>query len=198
MIEIPLSYQTQRLVVRRYRVEDSTWYWRAGQRNRDHLARFEADNPIRTLSSEAEARSLLEGLITAWHEGRALFLGAFLEPTHEFVAQLYVGLSQSSVPEYSIGYFGDVEHGGRGFVAETVRVGLEICFRHLAAHRIRLECDDQNARSAGVARRCGFMLEGHIRESHRHADGALSGTLHFGMLRSEWESRPGWPDPYIH
>lgn len=191
MSGIPLSYETPRLIVRRYAVEDSTWYWRVGQRNRDHLARFEGDNPIRALGSDAEARSLLEDFITAWQQGRAFFLGAFLKSTHEFVAQLYVGLCQSGVPEYSIGYFGDAEHGGRGYVGEAVQVGLEMCFKHLAAHRVRLECDDQNAKSANVAKRCGFVLEGHIRENHRHTDGSLSGTLHFGMLLNEWMTRRG-------
>ncbi len=189
MDALPLSNETPRLLVRRYRAEDSAWYWRVGQRNRDHLAQYETDNPICALESEEEAKTLLEGFVTAWQEGRAFFLGAFLKSTDEFVAQLYVGLSNPGVPEYSIGYFGDEAHGGHGYVTETVQVGLTMCFEHLGAHRVRLECDDQNVKSIGVAKRCGFVLEGHIRENHRHADGTLTGTLHFGMLRSEWEAR---------
>jgi len=33
-----------------------------------------------------------------------------------------------------------------------------------------------------------MILEGHIRENRRNADGTLSGTLHFGLLRSEFEA----------
>ena len=191
LTDLPLSYETPRLTVRRYHLGDSTWYWLAGQRNRDHLARYETDNPIRSLASRADADVLLQGFMTAWQEGRAFFLGAFRKPTDEFVAQLYIGLSDPGIPEYSIGYFGDVDHGGCGYVTETVGVGLEICFGYLGAHRVRLECDDQNDGSSGVARRCGFVLEGHIRENHRHDDGTLSGTLHYGLLRSEWQARRG-------
>ncbi len=189
MVELPLSFETPRLLVRAYRTGDSAWYWRVGQRNREHLARHEADNPIRTLASEDEAKALLESFSTAWQEGRAFFLGAFLKSTDSFVAQLYVGLHNPGVPEYSIGYFGDEAQGGRGYVTEMVTVGLTLCFEHLGAHRVRLECDDLNTRSLGVAERCGFVLEGRIRENHRHADGTLSGTLHYGLLRSEWAAR---------
>ncbi len=185
MAALPPSYETPRLVVRRYQVEDCAWYLSVGRRNREHLARFETDNPIRTLESEEEARTLLEGYVAAWQDGKAYFLGAFLKPSNAFVAQLYIGLVSPSVPEYALGYFGDVAHGGHGYVAEAVGVGLQICFELLGAHRVRLECDDQNTRSAHVAERSGFKLEGHIRENHRHDDGTLSGTLHYGLLRHE-------------
>jgi len=183
---LPPTYETPRLVVRRYQVEDSAWYWSVGRRNREHLARFETDNPIRQLASEVEARTLLEGFVAAWQAGTAYFLGAFLKPSNVFVAQLYIGLVSPRVPEYALGYFGDVAHGGHGYVTEAVGVGLRICFEHLGAHRVRLECDDQNARSARVAERSGFKLEGHIRENHRHDDGTLSGTLHYGLVRRAW------------
>ena len=37
--------------------------------------------------------------------------------------------------------------------------------------------DDTNARSARVAERCGFRLEGRVREDHRQPDGSLTGTF---------------------
>jgi len=61
-------------------------------------------------------------------------------------------------------------------------------FEHLAAHRVRLECDEANVRSRRVAECCGMILEGHIRENKRNAGGTLSGTLHFGLLKSEFEA----------
>ena len=59
-------------------------------------------------------------------------------------------------------------------------------FEHLKAHRVRLECDDSNVRSHRVAERCGMVKEGHIRENKKNPDGTLSGTLHYGLLRSEF------------
>ena len=188
---LPKLIETERLIVRPYCIDDRGWYCTMGQRNRDHLARFETDNPARQIQSAAEAQVVLQGFVTDWANGQAYFMGAFSKASGEFVAQLYVGPGAGpdplKVPEYSVGYFGDVAQGGRGYVTEMVGAGLRFCFEHLHAHRVRLECDDQNERSAKVAIRCGFRLEGHIRENKRNGDGTLSGTLHFGLLKREWE-----------
>jgi RimJ/RimL family protein N-acetyltransferase len=44
-----------------------------------------------------------------------------------------------------------------------------------------------NVRSRRVAERCGFVLEGHIRENKLNPDGTFSGSLYHGLLKSEWE-----------
>jgi RimJ/RimL family protein N-acetyltransferase len=51
-----------------------------------------------------------------------------------------------------------------------------------------LETDRLHLRCYQVAERCGFVHEGHLRENKKHADGTLSGTLSYGLLRSEFEA----------
>jgi len=60
----------------------------------------------------------------------------------------------------------------------------------------RLETDRLHLRCYQVAERCGFVREGHLRETRKHADGTLSGTLYYGLLRSEFESGPGDAVPH--
>ena len=59
---------------------------------------------------------------------------------------------------------------GRDFVTEAVWATLTFIFQHLKAHRVYLHCSDVdvNERSWQVAERCGFVREGHLRETHRH------------------------------
>jgi ribosomal-protein-alanine N-acetyltransferase len=82
----------------------------------------------------------------------------------------------------------DQDREGQGYVTEAVRAAMGFIFEHLGAHRVRMECDDTNERSWRVAERCGMVREGHIRENKRNVDGTLSGTLHFGLLRREFEA----------
>jgi hypothetical protein len=42
-------------------------------------------------------------------------------------------------------------------------------------------------RSYKVAGRCKMFREGHLRENHRNPGGTLSGTLIYGLLKSEFE-----------
>jgi aminoglycoside 6'-N-acetyltransferase len=184
--EFPTRIDTPRLYLRGYRPGDGRWYYPMSLRNREHLARYEGHNPATRLDSEQEAEFLLRGFASDWTARAHYFLGTFRRETDEFVAQIYVGPTQRELPEFQIGYFADCQHEGQGYVTEAVRAVMRVLFQELGVHRVRLECDDTNVRSYRVAERCGLLREGHFRENKRHADGSLSGTLVYGLLRGEY------------
>jgi aminoglycoside 6'-N-acetyltransferase len=191
LAEIPERIEAERIYLRGYRAGDGAWYYAMGQRNRSHLARYEAENVVMSIESEEQAEAVVQELAAEWRARNCFFMGAFDRETDEFVAQVYVGPVNRDVPEFEIGFFVDRDHEGQGYVTEAARAALGFIFGHLGAHRVRAECDDTNGRSWRVAERCGMVLEGHIRENKRNADGTLSGTLHFGLLRREFEAPGG-------
>jgi RimJ/RimL family protein N-acetyltransferase len=156
------------------------------QRNRSHLERYESENPAMTIKTEEDAKKMIANLVDDWQKGVHHFMGVFLKAPEQFVAQIYIGLVNRNVNEFGIGYFSDVEHEGKGYVTEAVKAVVKMLFEKLNAHRLRIETDDTNVRSIGVAERCGFDREGHIRENKKHPDGTYSGTLYYGLLRSEF------------
>ncbi len=192
--DIPTRIETERLYLRPYRAGDGPMYYAVGQRNRDHLARYETENFVRTLDSEEEAEQAVQDLAAAWEEQSSFFMGVFDKRTDEFVAQIYIGPMNWDVPELELGFFVDCDHEGRGYVTEAARAALRFIFEHLEAHRVSLHCDDGNVRSARVAERCGMRQEGHVRENKKWPDGDFSGSLSFGMLRHEFEALYGGTD----
>jgi RimJ/RimL family protein N-acetyltransferase len=185
----PPSYiETERLFLRAYQPGDGCLYYQVSQRNRSHLAQFEAGNILMHIDSEVEAERAIQRLIACWETGEAFFLGVFQQEIGEFVAQIYIGMVNRELPEYELGYIADVNHQGKGYVTEAAKAAVRSVFEHLGAHRLRLECDDTNLRSLRVAERCGFIREGHIRENRKSRVGSISGTLHYGLLRSDFIS----------
>ncbi len=185
LLDIPTRIETERLYLRCYQAGDGQWYYEMSQRNRSHLVRYESENPVMTIQNEEEAEILIRGFAADWVARNAFFLGVFDRASDEFVAQIYIGVVNWRLPEFEIGYFADVAHEGHGYVTEATKASLHFIFQHLAAQRVRLECDDTNTRSYRVAERCGMIKEGHIRENKRHADGSVSGTVHYGKLKRE-------------
>jgi RimJ/RimL family protein N-acetyltransferase len=181
-----IHLETARLFLRPYQSGDGLLYYQVSQKNRSHLAQFESGNILMYIDSEEGAERAIQRLIDCWQAGEAFFLGAFLQETGEFVAQIYIGFVNRDLPEYELGYIADVDHQGKGYVTEAARAALRFAFEKLGAYRVRLECDDTNLRSSRVAERCGFVREGHIRENRKNTDGSISGTLHYGMLRKEF------------
>jgi ribosomal-protein-alanine N-acetyltransferase len=190
LLDIPSCLETERLYMRRYQAGDGPWYYEMSQKNKSHLARYESGNPVMAVDTEEDAEITVRGFAAAWVTRDAFFLGVFRRDTHEFVAQIYVGPVDWNLPEFEIGFFVDAEHEGWGYVTEAAGAALDFAFEHLGAHRVRLACDDTNARSFRVAERCGMVREGHMRENKRNADGSISGTLHYGILRDEFMERP--------
>jgi RimJ/RimL family protein N-acetyltransferase len=188
LLDIPTHIETERLYLRCYQPGDGPWYYAVSQKNRAHLARYESENVIMTIKSEEDAEVVVRDLAADWVARNCFFMGAFAKKTGEFIAQIYVGPVNWDLPEFQIGYFVDQDHEGQGYVTEAVTATLRFIFEHLKAHRVRLACDDTNVRSYRVAERCGMVREGHIRENKRSPDGTFSGTLYFGLLKSEFEA----------
>jgi len=183
---VPASLETHRLRLRAYAPGDGAMYFAAGQKNRAHLQRYESGNSLLAAHDPEEAERIIAEICAAWEERRFFLWGAFERASGEFVAQIYVGVVNWELPELEFGYIADCDHEGQGYVSEASRAILGWAFAHLGAHRVSLGCSDTNLRSARVAERVGFRLEGHLRENHRGPDGAFSGELRYGILRDEF------------
>lgn len=185
---LPIRFETERLVLRRYRESDAPTYYAMSLRNREHLREYESDNVAMTLESEAHTAETLRDLVAAWRSGSCYFIGGFDRSTGEFVAQVYVGPFDELPHEFILGYIVDREHEGRGYVTEAVRATVRLLFDELDAHRVRIHCADTNLRSIRVAERCGFEKEGHIHEAGARPGDGAPGTLIYGIVRSEYDT----------
>jgi ribosomal-protein-alanine N-acetyltransferase len=187
LLEIPTRIEATRIYMRRYEAGDGQWYFAMSQKNRSHLARYEAENVVMSIENEQDAEVVVRELAVEWSARNCFFMGVFNRETDEFVAQIYIGPVNWEIPEFEIGFFVDKDHEGHGYVTEAVRAVMGFVFEHLKANRVRMECDDTNERSLRVAERCGMVREGHVRENKKNSDGSLSGTVWFGLLKREFE-----------
>ena len=189
---LPECLETERLILRPYRVADAGAYLDICLRNKEHLVPHEAENPALGVETLEDAERLVRQFAELWVERRTFFLGAWDKGSGGFSAQIYIGPVSWELPEFEIGYFVDVIHEGKGYVTEAVKAALEFCFTRLNAHRLRINCNELNRRSWKIAERCGFVREGYIRQTHRDLlleDGTPSGDYLYGLLRSEFLSR---------
>jgi RimJ/RimL family protein N-acetyltransferase len=184
--DISIPIETTRLNIRPYRHGDAAWYHKMSLRNKEHLARYESDNPIMTVLTESDAEKTIDEFVSLWDDQQYRFLGVFLKDSDDFVAQIYLGKLNTQLPEFGIGYFADINQEGKGYVTEAVAALVRKLFVEAGAHRIQIETDDTNIRSIGVAERCGFVREGHLRKNKLAPDGSYTGTLFFGLLKEEY------------
>ena len=81
-----------------------------------------------------------------------------------------------------IGYWLRTDRVGRGYMREAIDACCAMLARDASIGRIELRCDARNARSAGVARRCGFALDGTLRRDSLDVAGEPCDTHVFSKL----------------
>lgn len=194
LVELPPELETERLLLRSYQAGDGEVYFRLCQNNKQHLLPFEKGNSALAVNSMEDAEILVREYAAAWMARTIFFMGAWEKATNTLVAQVVVMVVNWDLPEFAVGYFADKDQQGKGFVTEGVKAALQMAFGCFGAVRVRLECNETNVRSIGVAERCGFVREGHLRQTHKDilcADGSFSGDYLYGMLRGEYAAHEG-------
>ena len=184
----PTELTSNRLHLRRYVAGDADWYAGMARRNRAHLMRYESGNEAMRIGDAGDARRVIAEFAEMAEAGKACFLGAFRKEDDAFACQIYIGVGNADLPGYLIGYFCDADHLRRGYVGEAAATVVDALFGTCGAERIGLGCDDTNVASRRVAEGLGMRLEGHLRADKRHADGSVTGSLLFGLLRQEWQA----------
>jgi ribosomal-protein-serine acetyltransferase len=86
-----------------------------------------------------------------------------------------------SVPRFEIGYWCRSSEMGKGYVTEAARGLSKLCFEQLGAARVEICCDDLNLKSAAVAQRCGYTLEGIMKNDERNTKGELRSTRIYAL-----------------
>jgi RimJ/RimL family protein N-acetyltransferase len=87
-----------------------------------------------------------------------------------------------SVPRFEIGYWVRSSRSGKGLVTEAVQALCGEALGHLGARRLDIVTDERNAASRRVAERCGFTLDGVLRNERRGPDGVLVDTCIYSRL----------------
>jgi RimJ/RimL family protein N-acetyltransferase len=88
------------------------------------------------------------------------------------------------IPMGEFGYWLRTSQVGKGYMSEAVAELVRFSFEVLKFERLQLKCDVKNRRSAAVAERCGFQLEGVMRCDSRDPKGELRDTCLYAKIRT--------------
>lgn len=183
----PTQTTTERLLLRRYRPSDSAAYFNALCANQAHLREF-MPAILEPAQNVEDVRKVIRWMNRQWKRSELFIWGLWEKTSVAYIGEVYLANPDWQVPSIEVGYFTVQDQGGKGFAVEAARAACRIAFEILGVHRVELQCAADNEKSASVARRCGFTLEGRHRNRHHKKDGGLVDRLWFGLLRSEWEA----------
>ncbi|MCM3204908.1 GNAT family N-acetyltransferase [Paenibacillus illinoisensis] len=86
---------------------------------------------------------------------------------------------------FEIGYWIRSSRAGEGLMTEAVQGIEQFAITYLNANRLEIRCDSRNVRSAKVAERAGYTLEGILRSMRRDSTGTLVDVMVFSKIRGK-------------
>lgn len=183
LLDFPYSFETERLTIRGPLPGDAAMIRQAVIESQDDLI------PWMPWAVEVPSERDYEIRV---REGRLKFLARndmwlmlLLKGTEIMVGSSGMHRIDWSVPKFEIGYWVRTSYAGQGYITEAVLGITTFAFDTLDAQRLEIRCDVKNTRSAAVARRAGYSLEGTLRSDARDHHGQLRDTHIFARLRGE-------------
>jgi len=174
LLDVPESFESERLTIRSPRFGDGAELYSAVAETMDSLRQW---MPWALMPQSAEVLEEYARRTHVQYLARENFgLLLWLKGTQTVVGGSGLNLLDWSVPMFEIGYWCRKRFERQGYITEAVHAITRFGFESLNAERIIIRCDANNARSAAVARRAGYMLEGVMRHDSRTVD-TLTGTL---------------------
>jgi RimJ/RimL family protein N-acetyltransferase len=128
-------------------------------------------------------RFVRDGATEAWATGGGIY--AIADPaTDRLLGTIGVHHVDTDRAQGEIGYWVAPWARGRGVATLSLRLLAGWTFERLGVRRLELTCGPDNAASARVAERCGFVREGVLR-SHLRFKGGRRDTVLFSLLPGE-------------
>lgn len=185
LLDMPESFDTERLTIRAPRFGDGPAINEAIRETFDDLQRWMPW--AQTVPTVEESEEFSRHSRASFIDRRDFGLRLWLKGTETLVGSSGLHVRDWDIPAFEIGYWCRKRFEGQGYISEAVRAITRFGFETLNAERIVIRCDALNARSAAVARRCGYTLEGiHRHEIRAHDTNELRDMMHFAILRSEF------------
>jgi ribosomal-protein-serine acetyltransferase len=192
LLDLPDELLGPRVLARPYRDGDGAAIAQAVAESRDRLVA--AHMPwVKEWDEPTQGAIYVRRAQAKWLAREDLALGLWERATGTYVGGSGLHRIDWNVPNVEIGYWIRTRFEGRGFVTEATALIAAFAFDALHAQCVRIRCDGENARSAAVPRRLGFVHEATLRNESRNSDGTLRDTFEFGLTPDDFRAARAGP-----
>lgn len=181
LLSFPESFETERLLIR-------APLWGEGASLNEAIG--ESLNELKPWMPFAKIMPTLDESEKFTREARLAFLKRdhlhmriFNKDTGAFIGCSGLHQINWDTRNFEIGYWIRSTCAGYGYMTEAVNGITDFAIHTLEANRIEIRCSGRNTKSAAVAERAGFTLDGILRNNCRGQDGELHDSKVYAKVR---------------
>lgn len=156
------------------------------------IARWERDSEFHRLASPHPAYPVSAAQVKREYKAdNPIRFGFHIRTLQDnrFIGDIGLWVSSWASGEAWVGIsIGERDYWGKGYGSDAMRLILRYAFTELNLFRVSLDALGSNVRAIRSYEKCGFVLEGNLRDAARY-DGQYFDEVYMGILRDEWISR---------
>lgn len=134
----------------------------------------------------ADEEKFIRSAREQWDQLQLFDFGIFRKEDGMYLGNIGVHTISWQHQRAELGYWILGNFEGKGYMSEAVGL-IESELFSMGFNRVEIHCSSLNEKSAAVPKRCGYRLEGHLRQDGIERD-RYRDTLVFGKIRSDWEA----------
>jgi ribosomal-protein-serine acetyltransferase len=182
--EPPAEIGSDRVMLRRLAVTDAACLWDATDESREHIGVWMPW--IYQCLTPEDNQQFLQRIEKEWDEKVSFRYGIWENLGNRLIGTIGLMRIDWDVPSFEMYYWLRASAAGKGFATVSAWSLCAAAFRLLGANRVQIHCDSDNVKSAAVAQRLGFVLEGTLRNQSRDRLGVLHDLAIFSMTPDEF------------
>ncbi|HTG68621.1 MAG TPA: GNAT family N-acetyltransferase [Candidatus Udaeobacter sp.] len=181
LLSIPESFESNRLLIRAPLWGDGIKLNEAVIASRDELKPWMPW--AQTIPTVEESEVVVRRARLKYLERTDLMLLLISKETGQLIGSSGLHRIDWQSRKFEIGYWVRSAFSGKGYITEAAEAITNFAVQELKANRVEIRCDSRNTRSARVAERLGYTLEGILRNEKCAVDGSLRDTMVFSKVR---------------
>lgn len=178
---LPDLLVSRRLALRRHTVDLAPLIYAVVNSERVRIGSFLPW--VQAMRSVEDERTFIKNSRKDWDEARIFDYGIYDGNSNEFLGCIGAHTIRWEHDCAELGFWIAQRFEGNGVISEAVQC-MEGELKTLGFHRLEIRCDSLNERSAAVAQRCGFTLDGALKQNIFHR-GSYRDTMIWGKLLRE-------------
>lgn len=186
LLDLETALITGRTVVRRFREQEGAELYRLYEANAQ-LLQDTLPGILPILGNTIEAEYFVRKQFAAWLSQEALPFAIWDKESARMVGYAILSPTDSSWRKVQFTGFIDKEKNGTGLMSEALQAILHMAFYKVQIEKVTLLVSVENIAAQRLARKCGLLREGDLREEFQRVSGEPVDGILFSLTRSTYE-----------
>jgi RimJ/RimL family protein N-acetyltransferase len=171
--------------IRPIELNDALDFFQLVENNRPRISTYFPGIVSKTKTFE-ETKSHIAERIAGAASGKYMIYLIIDNLTKKFAGVVQLKDIDTNARKREVGFFVDSNYERKGIATKSILAACDFCFNTMNLNKVFMRIAEENIASRRVAEKCGFKIEGKLRDDFTTSDGKLITLFYYGLLRMEF------------